>query len=131
MHKKALAVAAIICFSMLFSGSHGAYARCTPCGDDGLRCSGQIVSIDDTKSEVLSKCGEPFHIETWEEERARVDHYYRYFDRHDGWQSAPAYIKEMVKIEEWTYNFGPTRFLYYLTFENGRLTCIETGDYGY
>ena len=30
----------------------------------------------------------------------------------------------------WIYNFGPTEFLYYLTFANDRLERIQTGDRG-
>lgn len=29
------------------------------------------------------------------------------------------------------FNRGPTSFITYLIFENGRLTRIESGDYGY
>jgi len=36
-----------------------------------------------------------------------------------------------VTVEEWEYNLGPGRFIRYLTFENGRLIKITTGDYGY
>jgi hypothetical protein len=39
--------------------------------------------------------------------------------------------KEKVKIEEWTYNPGPTEFIRYLRFENGILTNISTGDKGF
>jgi hypothetical protein len=39
--------------------------------------------------------------------------------------------KEKVKIEEWTYNPGPTDFIRYLRFENGILTNISTGDKGF
>ncbi|WP_082048073.1 DUF2845 domain-containing protein [Geoalkalibacter ferrihydriticus] len=34
-------------------------------------------------------------------------------------------------VDEWTYNFGPRRFLLHLIFENGRLRQIETGGYGF
>jgi hypothetical protein len=44
-----------------------------------------------------------------------------------GWN----YVLETVEIEEWPYNLGPTSFMLYLTFENGRLTRIESGEYGY
>jgi len=39
--------------------------------------------------------------------------------------------KEKVKIEEWTYNPGPTEFIRYLRFENGTLRNISTGDKGF
>jgi hypothetical protein len=37
----------------------------------------------------------------------------------------------MVVVEIWTYNHGPTRFLDYLRLENGIVTKITSGDYGY
>ena len=40
-------------------------------------------------------------------------------------------MKEEVRIEEWTYNLGPTRFVRYLRFENGILDAIRNGDKGY
>jgi Protein of unknown function (DUF2845) len=36
-----------------------------------------------------------------------------------------------VQQSSWTYNFGPTRFVYYLTFQEGKLIDITTGDYGH
>jgi hypothetical protein len=31
----------------------------------------------------------------------------------------------------WTYNFGPSRLIYRLTFREGKLAHIETGGYGH
>jgi hypothetical protein len=45
--------------------------------------------------------------------------------------SAPFLVDELVTIEEWEYNLGPTKFIRYLTFENGWLVSIALGDYGY
>ncbi len=98
----------------------------------GLRCSGSIVSIGDTKSQVTYKCGEPDYIESWEEERIKKDHYYSYdhYRSYEGYRR-PFLAKEYVRIEEWTYNLGPTTFIRYLLFENGRLKKIKDGDKGY
>jgi Protein of unknown function (DUF2845) len=41
------------------------------------------------------------------------------------------YILVPVQQSIWTYNFGSTRFLYYLTFQEGKLIDITTGDDGY
>ena len=98
----------------------------------GLRCSGKLVSIGDTKSQVINKCGEPDHIELWEEERIKKDHYYSYDnDRSYEDYREPFLVKEYVRIEEWTYNMGPTTFIRYLLFENGRLKKINLGDKGH
>jgi hypothetical protein len=36
-----------------------------------MRCQGRVVSVGDTRFEVLSKCGEPTFIEEREEEQLR------------------------------------------------------------
>jgi hypothetical protein len=36
-----------------------------------------------------------------------------------------------VPVEEWTYDFGPQRFIQFLTFEDGRLVRVQSGDYGH
>jgi len=33
-------------------------------------------------------------------------------------------------VDEWTYDFGPQRFVHYLTFLDGKLARVETGSYG-
>ncbi len=79
-----------------------------------FRCpDGSLILINDRVSEVRRKCGPPTTADQRQEGRA--------------W----GYILGAVEIEEWTYNWGPTSFMLYLTFENGRLTRIESGEYGY
>lgn len=79
-----------------------------------FRCpDGSLILINDRISEVRRKCGPPTLAGQRQERK--------------GW----GYILETVEIEEWTYNLGPTSFMLYLTFENGRLTRIESGEYGY
>ncbi|BDV42957.1 hypothetical protein GURASL_18800 [Geotalea uraniireducens] len=36
-----------------------------------------------------------------------------------------------VTVDDWTFNFGPDRFQYRLLLEDGRVTRIESLDYGY
>ncbi|MFO7645376.1 MAG: DUF2845 domain-containing protein [Desulfosarcina sp.] len=100
-----------------------------------IRCGTKLVSTGETRFEVRHKCGEPDFVESWEEERIQRD--FRFspeFDsdsrRYTGHRS-PFLVKETVRIEEWTYNFGPTMFLRYLRFENGVLTDISSGDRGF
>lgn len=87
-------------------------------GSTTLDCDGRIVVIGYTKAEVLLKCGEPDFKDSWQEELTLT--YDPDLER-----------RIFVTIEEWTYNFGPTRFLYILRFKNGRLIHIRTGEYGY
>ena len=93
-----------------------------------LGCGSVIVSTGDRIYDVLRKCGEPAHTEVWAEERIRRDFGYLFEENQ---HRLPSFIRELVTIEEWEYNFGPQRFLRYLRFENGRLTKISLGDYGY
>jgi len=98
----------------------------------GLRCDGRIVQIGDKTSQVANKCGQPDHIEYSQEERIRANYYSMHrYSRSKAYRHLPFIAKETIQIEEWTYNFGPTKFIRYLSFENDRLTKIELGDKGY
>jgi hypothetical protein len=39
-------------------------------------------------------------------------------------------VTREVQIDEWTYDFGPRRFVRYLTFVDGRLQSVEAGGRG-
>jgi hypothetical protein len=81
-------------------------------------CSEQIVSVGDTKSDVIAKCGDPTWKDTRQEEfKERLD---------NGLER-----KVFVTIDEWTYNLGPNRFVRIITFRNGKLVDIKSGGYGY
>lgn len=97
-----------------------------------LRCGQYIISRGARQSEVLRKCGDPSHIERWEKENVRRDFYKDIPVQSDEeLYQEPLFQREFILVEEWEYNFGRTRFLYYLRFENGRLMRITVGDYGY
>jgi hypothetical protein len=93
-------------------------------GDRGSRLSvqscreGKVLSIGDTKFEVLSMCGYPDFSEIRDADELIINR----FDRSR---------RTTIRIDEWTYNFGPSYFLLHLTFENGRLKRMETGGYGF
>ena len=79
-----------------------------------FRCpDGSLILINARIAEVRRKCGPPTVAGQRQERKLWAC----------GW--------ETLEIEEWTYNLGPTSFMLYLTFENGRLTRIESGEYGY
>lgn len=103
--------------------------------DSTFRCGTHLVSVKDTRDEVIQKCGEPTSVDSWEEERIQRDFrtvrdYDPRTERYE-WSREPFLVKVQVKIELWTYNLGPTRFIRYLRFENGILKEITTGDRGY
>jgi hypothetical protein len=96
--------------------------------DNGLRCGNRIISLGATPVEVTNRCGEPDYVEQWEE--GGEGYVYRLFDYETERYLAPRLLKGPVRMERWTYNFGTNKFIRYLTFQNGRLIKIKTGDKG-
>lgn len=85
-----------------------------------FRCGSELVERGDRKIEVLKKCGEPASVDEWEEIRRL--------------STIPGLTTsglEKVRVEEWTYNFGPQRFLQIYRFENGEVVEMRFGDYGF
>ncbi len=77
-----------------------------------LRCGNKLVDRGDRKHRVLYACGEPSYIDAYD--RPISGAYFLY-----------------THVEIWTYNFGPTRFMYELIFEKGVLVRINQLGYGY
>jgi len=97
------------------TGGYGTDRRSKP---DKLDCRDSILSAGDSKAEVLTKSGEPASKECHQEDvRERITT--------DQWRTIS------ITVEEWTYNFGPERFLRILTFKNGIVSDVRTGGYGY
>ena len=108
-----------------------------PAYGSALRCGSRLISEGDTKSRLLAVCGEPQNIEFWEEERTYryhpwVKYKYNYSIQHyeDEFQK-PHLTKELVLVEEWTYNHGPHKFMDYVRLEKGRVKKIVKGEHGY
>ncbi len=80
-------------------------------------CGDRIISTGDAQADVFNKCGEPFYRTSHTEEL---------------WEpiGASGSRKVVVTVEEWTYNFGPQRFMRIITFRNGRVVDVRTGNYG-
>lgn len=105
---------------------------------DTLRCGSRIATIGDSRGSVRMKCGEPTSIEVHYEKRVQRDFFRDLFpprgaerQREREKYREPLFVEVYVEVEEWTYNLGPTNFIRYLTFENGRLADIDVGEYGY
>ena len=105
-----------------------------------LRCGVRLISVGDFKDRVLAECGEPDHVEVWEEERIYgFRHHPSYYGIYDNYEygnpddgyGEPYRIKKLVVVEEWTYNHGPGRFMDHLRLENGIVRRIVSGEYGY
>jgi len=100
---------------------------------DAMRCGSRLISEGDPKERLLKECGPPSNTEAWEEER-----YYNYdapppsylYKEYEHYGSAYR-VKVHVKVEVWTYNYGPSRFIDYVRIENGKVRKIYSGGYGY
>lgn len=75
---------------------------------DSLQCERGIVSVGNVMAEVVAKCGDPTFTNSYQASRG---------DRPEFWT---------ITINDWTYNFGPDRFMYHLVFENGRVVRIDS-----
>jgi hypothetical protein len=122
--KKALASCIIAVILSLAAVSQAA--------DSDFRCGNEIISVGNRKFDVLRKCGEPANVEVRQEIRTRnLGSVVLGPERRIQIYPAPFLVDELVTIEEWEYNLGPTKFIRYLTFENSSLVDITLGDYGY
>ncbi|HTN54141.1 MAG TPA: DUF2845 domain-containing protein [Anaeromyxobacter sp.] len=93
----------------------GATAAFPAVAEDSIRCDGGIVSVGDSKLDLLGKCGLP----TLQDSR-------------DVWRSGPPYQSQAVAtVETWTYDFGPNRFMSTVSLLGGRVIGVERGGYGY
>jgi hypothetical protein len=94
----AIVIVAILCIF----GSVGAASA--------FRCGTQLVSVGDTRAEVIQKCGEPTYVDSWEEELIQRDFgAVRNYDprtRRYGGSREPFLVKIQVKIELWAYKPG-------------------------
>jgi uncharacterized protein DUF2845 len=97
---------------------------------DGMRCGDRLVNTGDSTYDVKSRCGPPQdatrRVETrTERRRVRVP-----CGRGEARCDRVQEVSADVVIDEWTYDFGPQRFVHYLTFVDGRLYRVNTGSYG-
>jgi hypothetical protein len=87
---------------------------------DSLRCGNKLVVSGDTLYDVKMRCGEPAFATRRTELRSV-----------SGWGPGAGATRTIeVVIDEWTYDFGPQKFVQYLTFEQGRLVYVVAGHRG-
>lgn len=80
-------------------------------------CEPRALSAGLSMGEIVARCGPPAFRESW---------YGRRSVRFGGLTEHNV----LVRYETWGYDFGPNKFTRYVTFENGRITNVETGDRG-
>ncbi|MFY0569125.1 DUF2845 domain-containing protein [Archangium lansingense] len=89
-----------------------------------LRCGTALASDGASKSDVLTKCGEPMSKDTRTETVSEKT-------KQKGQETDTTQERIVSKtIEEWTYNFGPRHFMQVVVFENGRLVDVRSAGYG-
>jgi hypothetical protein len=91
---------------------------------DSMRCGTKLIHEEDTRAEVVAKCGEPAEIERssiWR--RPVVWIHGRPYHPGEGLVEVP--------VELWIYNFGPHKFMRRVRFEGGQVVQIDTLGYGY
>ena len=100
--------------------------------DSSMRCGTQLVSIGDSKAEVLLTCGEPFLTETIGikeyTRQINVRNFKRGFKFDQGNLSVQDSATLAESVDKWTYHMGKGKFLRYLIFQAGELVDISTGD---
>lgn len=124
--KKSLVVGCLLASGILFTNFALA----------GIRCGTQVVNEGDSSQYVEKVCGSPelkqqrsVVVTRGIEGNTSVSNGRRYRLS----QNIEQYLEysEQVIIDEWEYNFGPNRLKQKVTFENGRITSIESAGYGY
>jgi hypothetical protein len=85
---------------------------------ESLDCRGGIISVGDSRIDLITKCGEPDLKDSHTEEISER-------------LGKDTRTKLIVTVDEWTYNFGPSQLIRIVTMKNGRIADIRTGSYGY
>ena len=117
--------ACLFAMALLFSLGRPAPASAA----DGFRCaSGRLVSTGDHMAEVRNKCGDPDSAGQRVEKRTRKEKVRRWV----GGASEEVVEEREVEIvlDEWVYDLGPRKFMQMVTFENGRVVYVSSGDKG-
>jgi hypothetical protein len=90
---------------------------------DGFRCGVHLVDPGMQIFEVRDACGEPEQVTRSAIQRPEV------IWLHGRPFTSGAYID--VAVETWVYNFGSSRLMQQLRFENSVLVEVNALDYGY
>ena len=99
-----------------------------------LRCDNRVVSEGLTLAEVHKYCGIPVFTQERKviiETALRSSSKPRLKHRSNRALSFEERVFEEVQVDEWTYNFGPRRFMSLIRFINGRVAEVENLGYGY
>jgi hypothetical protein len=112
---------------LVATGLSGAPARSE---SQGFLCpsSGRLVSVGLRTDEVTKKCREPNDVQSHVESRTVRETRRRYVNGAAVEVEVETTVE--VAVQEWFYDFGPTRFTKTLRFEDGRLVDVVEGAKG-
>jgi len=96
--------------------------------DSGFRCGGRLIGLGDHAYDVKKKCGEPEAV-TQKLEKRKVKNKVRRWTNGVA-QDLTEEREVEVTIDEWVYDFGPQRFVRYVSFEDNRVVNIRSGERG-
>ncbi len=103
-----------------------------------VRCGTKLVTTGDHLAKIEHICGEPAFIQVSTVYRSgypRLSGLRTSQSRHESPSDQELLIHNRsvieVQVEEWTYNFGPRRFMHSIRFENGIVTKIKSLGYGF
>jgi hypothetical protein len=99
-------------------------------GADGMRCGNRLISTGDSTYDVRSRCGEPRDATRRTETRTERRRVRVACANGEARCEREQEVSAEVVVDEWTYDFGPQRFVHYLTFLDGKLARVATGGYG-
>jgi hypothetical protein len=126
---KKLIVTTLVLYALLSPG----HARSESGALSYMRCNGDVISVGDTRLDVLAKCGDPTAVE--------ADLYgggglsWGYYAPHDayrrGGRDIPLWAGGRTYKEVWTYNLGPDRLMESVVFLDGKVYEIVSHGYGY
>lgn len=86
-----------------------------------MHCGSVVIGNGDTVDKLLEFCGQPETVKTYPIVRTPIDpngRVYRGF-------------REELRVEEWTYNFGPNQLMTKVRIEYGYVTDVRYLGYGH
>lgn len=94
------------------------------CLADTMRCGNKLVYEGDELFKVEDRCGKP----------AQISRSTKLVFPTIWYGGRPRQLSDQqveIPVETWVYNFGSSKFMRKLRFEDGVLVSIEVLDYGY
>ena len=88
---------------------------------DGMSCPGGVVSVGDSRLDLLGKCGPATFVEA---RPAQVTEWVG--DRVQG-----AFRTVAITVETWTYDLGSSRLVQYVRIAAGKVANVRSGGYGH